>query len=156
MRSFAFSSIQDQRAELERVRGRGGEEFVCLSSARLSICLSIYLCAYATQFSEWDECCTPKANRQTDRRKGARPFFNTCTLSSSSPPPSSHIWLGFFLVCFCHSLGCLVFFLVWVYFWYPLTKSVTPAPPHYSVSLHCLSQHTPFSLGVRSKDQFPK
>lgn len=149
MRSFAFSSIQDQRAELERVRGRGGEElsFFC-PPVYLPVYLSLQPCY---KVSKLGVCRSPKANRQTD----GFTYFNACTLFSS-PPPSSHSWLGFFLVCFCHSLGC-VFFLVWVYFWYPLTKSVTPAPLHYSVSL--LRPDVPaypsfWGFGV--KDQFPK
>merc|ERR1712035_205230 len=94
--------------------GRGGNCLVLLF-ARLSICLSIRPSIHATQFQSGANAAALKLkDRQTDRQTDA-----TCTLSSS-PPPSSHIWLGFFLVCFCHSLG--FFGLVWVYFWYPLKK----------------------------------
>lgn len=121
MRSFAFSSIQDQRAELER--SRGGEVFPVL------LCLSISLSIHPSMLH------SPKAKRQTERCSGF-PSFNTCTLSSS-PPLSSHIWLGFFLVCFCHSL--------WVFFGLGLFlvssyKKCDACSPHCSVSLLRLSQ----------------
>lgn len=95
------------------------------------------------------QCCSPKAKRQTQR---CFPSFSACTLSSS-PPPSSHIWFGFFLVCFCHSL---CFFLVWVYFWYSLIKSVMTAALTTVCPSVCLSQSSLHSWGFGVEDQFPK
>lgn len=77
MRSFAFSSIQDQRAGLEREAEEGRN---CVSFTCLSACLSSLHPCYTVSERE----TLKLADRQTD----------TSTLSSS-PPPSSHIWLGF-------------------------------------------------------------
>lgn len=100
MRSFAFSSIQDQRAELER-GGRGGEEPSVAPLSRLHPCYTVS-----------DRLALQPWRLQTDTQR-CFVCFISCTVSSSRPPPSSHIWFGFFLVCFCHSLG---FGFVWFLF----------------------------------------
>lgn len=100
MRSFAFSSIQDQRAELER-GGRGGEEPSVAPLSRLHPCYTVS-----------DRLALQPWRLQTDTQR-CFVCFISCTVSSSRPPPSSHIWFGFFLVCFCRSLG---FGFVWFLF----------------------------------------
>lgn len=56
---------------------------------------------------------------------------------SSSPPPSSHIWYGFFLVCFCHSLGCVFFFFFGLgLFLVSFYKRCDAFSSHCSVSQH--------------------
>lgn len=125
MRSFAFSSIQDQRAELER-GGRGGEEPSVAPLSRLHPCYTVS-----------DRLALQPWRLQTDTQR-CFVCFISCTVSSSRPPPSSHIWFGFFLVCFCRSLG---FGFVWFLFGLGLflvsslkkksknnKKHVTPAP----------------------------
>lgn len=152
MRSFAFSSIQDQRAELEREAEEGRDRLSCYLPACLSACLPFPPSSRATQFQSGADRCSPNlTDRQQDRQRDARaPLLSKPALLSSSPPPSSRIWLGFFLVCFCHSLGV---FLVWVYFWYPLTKvwrllpSLKCVPPFAPPSTHMQRGHSPFSGG---------
>lgn len=145
MRSFAFSSIQDQRAELETERGRGGEKLSVLLLTWLSACL-IYSLHTCYTVSEWGKYCSPKANRQTDTQ--------TSLLSTSAlwPPPllpPATFGLGSFwfasvipwVVCF---FG-LDLFLVSSY-----KKSVTPAP-RTTVCPTFACPSAPFSLGVWSK-----
>lgn len=128
-----------ERAELERERGRGGEELSVLFSAHLSICLSVHPC-YTV--SERGECL--QTERQTDGQTDREGH-----VLSSSPPPSSHIWLRVLFGLLRSFLG----FLVCVYFWYPLMiKKCDACSPHYSVSL----QKYPHSRGFGVKEQFPK
>lgn len=94
--------------EREAEEGRNCLSFSPDSSVYLPVCLpvcpSLHPC-YTV--SEWGECCSPKANRQTDRCFAAFQHLRLVLLLLSSLPPFG---LGFFLVCFCHSLGCVFFF----------------------------------------------
>lgn len=100
-----------------------------LSSAHLSVCLSVYLSADATQFqSGANAAALKRTDGQTDRGMKGR---LSAPPPPSPPPPSSHIWLGFFLVCFCHSLGCFWFGFI---FGILLQKKCEACSRHSSVS----------------------
>lgn len=91
MRSFAFRSIQDQRAEAGAGGGNGGGEESGLS-------LALHPSVHATQFHREGgraKCCGPKAKKTDGGMR--RP-----------PSPSllqPRFGSGFFLVCFCRWRG---------------------------------------------------
>lgn len=118
--------------ELSWSEGEESALFVCPST-----CVS--LPCYSFRFGQTDKC---------------KRLTNTCTWSTS-PPPSSHIWLAFFLVCFCHSLGCVCLFVFFGLgkFLVSSYKSVKPAPLTTVLPSFSLSQRFPFP-GVWSKEVF--
>lgn len=109
VRSFAFSSIQDQRAELEPERNRGGEELAC----RL---LSIPPSTLHSSREGGGQCCSPKAKRRTERCDSF-PSFDTCPfvlLPSSLQPRLVRVLFGL-LLSFLVVFGFVFFWFAFIF-----------------------------------------